>query len=259
VHALGLTAQGVGPRADSQTMQRVSRILIILAALSLFASACGGSSTQSASDAPDGAETETRIDGSESDDSDTGDAAPEELAKREPLGLLDDAIADESAVERDGDTSSTEDASDEDASSTEDASDEGIILNSGVIEEPIGVAVNEAATCVTTALDASPELREAWDDILRDDAASLPDDSAAVMDPILECVTFGSVVADVIEREDGVTLSDSSVGCIDDAVSGREDLLVSLIGDDASGAIDEDLLVAMVRCVSDEELTALMG
>lgn len=243
-------------------MYRVLKCLILLCAFSLIGAACSGGETEAPA----------------ASDSLTTEEAPENLAMvdqddGDPMADDDPAMTDIEA-----DNAAAEDADNTEADNADAEDDDGDLLDPEANERigqmddgddeaeparpersgPLPDGVDEAtALCVDDALASDPDLAADWDELLDSSGASAGNvDSAELLEPILECLSFGEAVAIAVTNAVGLNLSSESINCINNDVGDAEDDLLEAIA--GPGSIDQALITALVSCVSSDELLVLM-
>lgn len=247
-------------------MYRVLKCLMLFCAFSLIGAACSGG--------------DTRVPAA-SDSLSTGEA-PDDLAmvdqddaNRDDDGPTDEAGAGDTTAD---DTPAMVDADNNDAENNDAEDDDGDLLDPNANERigqgdegedqaepaaadrsgPLPDGVDEAtALCVDDALASDPGLGADWDELLDSSGASAGNvDSSALLEPILECLSFGEAVAIAVSNAAGLNLSSESISCINNDVGDAEDDLLEAIA--GPGSIDQTLITALVSCVSSDELLVLM-
>ena len=94
-------------------------------------------------------------------------------------------------------------------------------------------------------------------------AGATAEQRMTVVDTMLDCVDFGAVMVAELEGE----ISAESAACIGDAFGNSEAFRTALANSFDSSATDpfedwalmEDMIPAMFECLTEEELTAIMG
>lgn len=239
-------------------MPRVFKSLVLLLALALFGAACsggGGLEAQTATDPVDPTPIEV----------------PEQLAAVD----IDEDTVPADMPEADGTNSDpamqdkVEDGDDDHHAANnerigghpdeeDDAMGEGPATDAPS-RSPLPDGVDEdTASCVDDALQSDQALAARWNELLDSSGAGAGDaDSNAMLEPILECLTFGEAVAMAVQNSAGVSLSSDTVDCINNDIGGAEDDLLEIIA--GPTAADPALVNALTSCVSEDELVLLMA
>ncbi len=113
--------------------------------------------------------------------------------------------------------------------------------------------------CISAAYATESSMRPMWEAMVDSpdlDFEDLPPDAfEAIITPLLDCISFGTVIAAEAEG-DGVVLSPETITCIDDEISGSGLIETFFTGVEPD---DETLGLALLACMSPEELQQMAG
>lgn len=135
----------------------------------------------------------------------------------------------------------------------------GNVFADAVIAEALsdpGLAAALDLECLDTAFDGEV-MRPLWSALVMNPAADFDSLPPAATGPMLEamfsCVSFGRIIA-ASAAQDGVILSESSIGCIDEELVGF-DILAAISADSPPREFQD----ALTDCLTPEELEAIGG
>lgn len=135
----------------------------------------------------------------------------------------------------------------------------GEVFADAVVGSTLGdptVAAGLDIACIETTFDGEL-MRPVWTALVNDPAADFedlpPQTIGPMLDAVLSCLSFGRIIAAETALQ-GVTLSESTIQCIDNEIS-QLDLAGSITGDTPPPGFES----ALLGCLTTEELLAIGG